>query len=378
MKNYSLITILFFLIAAFLYGCTDEGTVGPDPDTFDRSAILVNWADNLIIPSYQNFVNDTGSLESAAADFTANPTQSGLETVREAFENAYLSFQSVSMYEIGPAMQVGAQGINLRNYLNSYPANTAQILDNISSGGVNLDLPSQLDAQGFPALDFLLYGAAGSDTEIIDLYTVGVDAPAYRDYLQALTARITDLSETVIDEWETGYRDQFVDNSGNGANASLDMMVNDYIFYYEKWLRAGKVGIPAGVFSGTPLPTHVEALYHGNYSRELALEALNAVQDFFNGNHVNGTGSGESLKSYIDYLNSRRDGSELSAIINNQFESARNELETLQQNFTAQIEDDNIRMLNAYDELQKNVVFMKVDMLQALNISVDYVDADGD
>jgi hypothetical protein len=35
-------------------------------------------------------------------------------------------------------------------------------------------------------------------------------------------------------------------------------------------------------------------------------------------------------------------------------------------------------MLSAYDALQRNVVFMKVDMLQALNINVDYVDADGD
>jgi hypothetical protein len=35
-------------------------------------------------------------------------------------------------------------------------------------------------------------------------------------------------------------------------------------------------------------------------------------------------------------------------------------------------------MLLTYDELQKNVVLMKVDMLQAMNVSVDYVDADGD
>ncbi len=35
-------------------------------------------------------------------------------------------------------------------------------------------------------------------------------------------------------------------------------------------------------------------------------------------------------------------------------------------------------MLTAYDELQKAVVLLKVDMLQALNIQVDFVDADGD
>ena len=35
-------------------------------------------------------------------------------------------------------------------------------------------------------------------------------------------------------------------------------------------------------------------------------------------------------------------------------------------------------MLKTYDVIQAGVVMLKVDMLQKLNISVDYVDADGD
>ena len=42
------------------------------------------------------------------------------------------------------------------------------------------------------------------------------------------------------------------------------------------------------------------------------------------------------------------------------------------------IYEDNTKMTNAYDALQTVVVLLKVDMLQAFNISVDYVDADGD
>ena len=37
-----------------------------------------------------------------------------------------------------------------------------------------------------------------------------------------------------------------------------------------------------------------------------------------------------------------------------------------------------MRMLELYDELQRGVVLAKVDMMQAMNIKVDYVDADGD
>jgi hypothetical protein len=35
-------------------------------------------------------------------------------------------------------------------------------------------------------------------------------------------------------------------------------------------------------------------------------------------------------------------------------------------------------MTLTYDELQKAVVLLKVDMVQKLNITIDYVDADGD
>ncbi len=35
-------------------------------------------------------------------------------------------------------------------------------------------------------------------------------------------------------------------------------------------------------------------------------------------------------------------------------------------------------MLAAYDVLQQNVVYIKLDMMQALNITIDYVDGDGD
>ena len=45
---------------------------------------------------------------------------------------------------------------------------------------------------------------------------------------------------------------------------------------------------------------------------------------------------------------------------------------------SGQIESDLIKVLKTYDEIQTAVVLLKVDMLQALNIAVDYADADGD
>lgn len=122
----------------------------------------------------------------------------------------------------------------------------------------------------------------------------------------------------------------------------------------------------------------MEAYYRKDLSKQLLLEALDAAQNFFNGKHYNSNETGESLETYLDYLNSIKNGDDLSSLINNQFESAREEIQNLDANLAEQVESENSEMLSAYDELQRNVVYMKVDMLQALNINVDYVDADGD
>lgn len=365
--------VLILLATLIFWSCTDNGPSGPDVDDFDREAILVNWADNIIIPSFENLDGQTEELKSASETFSADPTQQNLTNLREQWLESYKAWQHVSMFEMGKAME-----LRYRDNMNIYPTDPDEIHDNIEEGSYNLELPSLNNSQGFPALDYLLYGLADSDEELLSYYTTSEHADAYRTYVTDLTTRIDTLTDTVLEDWTTGFRDEFVNNTGSGANSSLDMMVNDYIFYYEKALRAGKIGIPAGVFSGSSLSSHVEGYYSGEFSKALFMESLDAVENFFNGTHFDSDESGESLRSYLEFLDTMKDGESLASLISNQFEVARQEAQELNNNFAEQVESDNTMMLSTYDKLQKNVVYMKVDMLQALNINVDYVDADGD
>ena len=50
----------------------------------------------------------------------------------------------------------------------------------------------------------------------------------------------------------------------------------------------------------------------------------------------------------------------------------------LDDDFVSQIENNNIKLLQTYDAIQEIVVLLKVDMLQLLSVTVDYIDADGD
>lgn len=361
-------------IMALNFSCSSsDSDDGPSTDNFDRSAMLANWADNIIIPAYQAYSNELVNLKTSATTFTNTSDQTNLESLRTSWLSAYRAWQSVSMFEIGRA-----EAITLRNFTNIFPADAGEIDNSIASLSYNLMLPSTNDEQGFPALDYLINGLGTTDADILAKYTDATNGQAHKTYLTDLVDRLQSLTTDVLNDWTSGYRDQFVNGSGSTATSSVNKLINDALFYYERSLRAGKVGIPAGVFSGTPINTTVEAFYKKDVSKTLLLDALNAFQDFFNGKHFNSNSNGESLKSYLDFLNTIKEGEDLSGLINGQLNTARASINGLNDSFVQQIANDNIRFLASYDELQKNVVLLKVDMLQALNVQVDFVDADGD
>ena len=98
-------------------------------------------------------------------------------------------------------------------------------------------------------------------------------------------------------------------------------------------------------------------------------------QNFFIGKHFNSNQTGASLKDYVDYIATN---SNLSSEILGHFSTAREKINLLSDDFYSQVQNDNLSMVLAFDAVQKNVISMKTDMLFLLNISVDYVDSDGD
>jgi len=144
--------------------------------------------------------------------------------------------------------------------------------------------------------------------------------------------------------------------------------------YYETFLRSGKIGYPAGAFTGTPSPINVEAYYSADLSKKLYLQAIKTTQDFFNGKYFNSSNTGMSYKQYLEFL----DRSDLADDILSQFGTINSQAINLNDSFKSQVETNNTLMLVAFDELQKEVVLLKLDMVQALSISINYVDSDGD
>ena len=345
----------------------------PTPTSFDREAMLVFWADSIIIPAQQKFQTDLFSLSNSISDFSTNSSQVSLDLVRENWFNAYKSWQRIEMFNIGKAEE-----INFGVRMNVYPVDTERVEANILSSDSDIENPNDYAAQGFPAIDYLLHGIGTNDSEILEKYTS--ENSKYLAYLLILSNKMTELTDSVISDWNNSYRDNFVASIDNTATSSINKLTNDFIYYYEKGFRANKIGIPAGVFSGGTLLDRVEAYYRRDISKILAIEAINSVSDFFNGISFNGNTSltGISFKDYIEFLETIKNDTPLGQLIIDQFESAKTNINNLNDDFTVQLENNKLDMLITYDVIQVAVVLLKVDMLQALNINVDYIDADGD
>ena len=367
-----IIAIFTLLIVGF--ACSENEDESAPENNYDRTALLTNWADNIIVPSFVNYQSKLQVLGADVNTFNTTPNISNLQLVRTSWLEAYKAYQYVSMYNFGKAEEV-----YIKESANTYPTNTTGINANITAGNYNLSLISQFDKQGFPALDYLINGLDNNDAAIVGFYDTNANATNYKQYLLAISNKLLANANSIVTDWNSGYKTRYIENNGTSVTSAVNFTTNNYVKNLEKDIRTGKLGIPAGVFSsGVLYANKVEGFYKNDISKVLLTEAIKATQDFFNGKHFNSSTTGPSLKGYLDFLNTVRNGQKLSDIINNQYAAIFTVNNQLNNSFSTQVTSDNTKMILAYDALQKNVVYTKLDMMQALNISIDYVDGDGD
>lgn len=376
--NFKQIGLLCLLIIG-IFACSKKKAAEPvdEKTNFDRKALLTYLADDIIIPSYTNFKTKFDVMLAKADAFTTTPNTTTLADFRTAWVNAYTEWQKIELIDVGPA-----QAQTIRSFFNIYPTNTANINTGIASGTANFDLPGTYAQQGFPALDYLINGLATNDADIVAFYATAGDAAKRISYLKKITTQMNTIFTKVYTPWTTGsYRDEFISKSGTDASSSLAVLVNGFVLNYERYIRSGKFGIPSGVMAnGVVSADKVEALYKKNISLSLAKTAQQASIDFFNGKSVKTGTEGTSFKTYLDALNAKdsKTGVKLSQVINEQFTATGLKLNLLTENLYNEVNTSNQKMIDVYNEMQKSVRMLKVDMTSAMSITITYTDNDGD
>lgn len=368
---------LFVPIALVVMVISFSSCKKDDDDTttaeFDRNAMLTHIGNSIIVPSYLEFSTQADKMDSLIKLFATTTNQTNLTALRMQYKEAYLAWQSVSTFEFGPAEQ-----LLLRTNTNTFPTDTTQIKSNISSGSYDLATASNLDAKGFPAIDYLLYGLADS-VQLLSKYVSDVDAAKRLTYLKDICNEIKANANSVYTSWSQSggnYITTFINSTGTDVGSSLGLLVNELNYDFEI-IKNYEIAIPLGKKTlGSPLPEKVQAYYAGN-SMQLSIAHFNAIANLYQGKNNKGV-DGSSLDEYLIYLESPYNGGLLSDAIKSQLTSTLAKLENVSDPLAETILSNSAVVDAAYSALQQQMVLFKTDMPSALGILITYQDNDGD
>lgn len=342
-------------------------------NTFNKSEMLSNIGNSIILPQYLTLKNKIDTLQLLCADFNSNTNATNLTLLRQHFINTYKAYQWASTFEFGQA-EIDV----FRANLNTFPCDTAQINSNIASGIYDLNTVSNIDAKGFPAIDFLLYRNNQNDSYIVSLFNSYANANA-KTYLTDLITEMQNKTTTIYNAWKNdggNYISTFQSNTGSDVGGSIGMLVNQLNFDFEI-LKNARIGIPLGKQTlGIPLPEKTEAYYSG-ISLELINEHIQSIENIYLGRSKQGN-DGLGLDDYLTHINARYGAGSLNDAIKSKFNSAKTKLALIPPTLSQAVVSNPSIVDNAYAELQQLIVLLKVDMPSALGVLITYQDNDGD
>ncbi len=358
--------LLFFLLmfCIFFSACQDDD-VNNDPCNFDfdQKAMFKNMAENIIIPNYQLLQEKVRLLDESAIAFTNDPNPQSIATLRDAFANAYIQWQVAAQHDFGPAEEV-----LLHNSLNNFPTNVEEINANLTNNNYDFNEPNpESYDRGFPALDYLLFGIATSEEDLLAMLSENETTNPYHLYIKAITSDILGRVNHTYEAWLNGYQTSFIENTGTADGTALSLIINSFNENYEA-IKREKLGTPAGIgSSGFANPTKTEAFFSG-LSVDLAVTAIKAAENYYLGRHGDANGLGLD-----DYVNEAKIGN-LDVTIQSNFTEAINNVQNLGSPLSDFVDSNQDEVVAAYASANKQLISIKTDMPTALCVAITYQD----
>ncbi|GAB4331256.1 MAG: hypothetical protein OHK0038_05990 [Flammeovirgaceae bacterium] len=358
-----IIYCLITLILSLLISCDDDSK-GSSGSSFDRKAMLENYAEQIII-SYEELVMNTEKLNQALNTFAETPNTTNLLSAQSAWKTAYSSWQTCNSFNFGPAESAFG---TLLDEVGTFPVSSSKIETYITNGD-NTFQNFDRDARGFLTVEYLLFNLNDNQEVIINQFQ---NSPNRKAYLRALGARLSSEIKKVNTSWVT-FKTEFVNNSGTDASSSTSELYNNMVKSFEA-IKNFKIGLPAGKRPGQTKtePQLVEAYYSGSSVEVLKLH-FQAIENIWKGDiHHAGVG-------FKEYLSSVEGGNDLIVEIENQISNAKIAINALPEGRLSNTIETNLNSVSkVHEELQKLTRYLKSDMSSLLGISITYDSGDGD
>ena len=353
-------TSIFVSVAAIItliaFSCKKESKTKVE-DNFQKSTLMENVANNIILIEYNLLNEKLGEFETAYQNFIGDQNQTNFDLTKTTWISAYKQWEKSLMFEFGPAMSEV-----LKSSLGTFPTDSATIVNNITSGTYNLDAVSNFKAQGLPAFDFLLHR-----TNAISFFSNN----AYAQYGTDLITKMRAHLNTVISQWNGDYATTFKSSTGTETTSAFSQFVNQFCKSYEE-LKWTKIGIPIGNQIGSPQPDYIETKY-AKQAFPLMIENMKALHRLFKGDK----GTGESGVGFDDYLIAL-ERQDLVDQINSSFSSIIIDMEAFQNDFATELNNNPAALQALFNKIQALTVYVKTDMTSAFAVLISYQDNDGD
>lgn len=295
MKNRAIYALLS-LFVVMTSACGDDGAETVDSQSFDDQEIVADYADQVVIPTYDLLDQRAGALQTAVDTLAASPTDANLEAAQQAWVDTRLPWEQSEAMLFGP---VDSNGYDPA--LDSWPVNRTD-LDQVLGGDETIDQEyvKGLDPslKGFHTIEYLLFGANNDKTA--DDFT-----EREFDYLKATTAELGRIAGLLATSWTDGvdgqpaYRDVFAtagdaDNAAYPSPAAAAQEITSGIIGIADEVANGKIGGPYQ----SQDTTQVESQFSHN-SLEDFTNNIKSIQNAYLG-EVDAAGTdGKGLSAFV-------------------------------------------------------------------------------
>ena len=202
----------------------------------EYDAIINQYVDNVVLPTYSDLKTKNSALYQAVVDFGDNPSNANFKAICDAWLAAREPWESSEAFLFGPVADLG-----LDPNMDSWPLDQEAIVKMLESqqwnemewtGDYDEDddaIAAAQNVRGFHTLEFLTFrdGQARTltdqavDGEAANAVYNASNANAWAQYMRNTAQLLVDDVTTLVDAWNNGYADKFKKHDGGDFTSGL-------------------------------------------------------------------------------------------------------------------------------------------------------------
>jgi predicted lipoprotein len=351
-------------LAAGLPGCASEGA----GDT--RRELLESWSTGLIVPLYAQFEQRSQALASSVDALCSAPTDASLDAARTAWSDAREPFKRAEVFAFGPYSR---PEFRIGPKIDSWPARPEDVEEWLASADpVDPATLATLGVwhKGLPVIEYFLFSPEASSM-------AQLANPRRCEYLRSTATELVSRAHEIHLAWapEGGNFASQLSGAGRTSTAwrslrdAFGEIVNRMGFTLEN-VRRDKLGRPLGEMTGgTADPNVAESRFSGRSLRD--------IQDNLAGIEVLYFGDPSlSLAGLSSYASER--GQNFDDRFRSGVSAARAALDAVDMPLTDAVTAEPDRVRDASARLGELQTLIQVELINALGLSLNFNDNDGD